>query len=433
MKHDDDSERYLCARRGDMLCCPFQCDRCWFVNIKKREPLPKDSFVDARLLKYLRRANLDIMWSKESSTVKSTLEGTLKNFRRANELGLQPLATPRGPWPVMDDQGMQLALQILRQSQEKGRHDESYQQFDSIRRLRSAAFTEYESSALGNLRGGTWTGDSGKAMRTSTCPTLSLLFEKFMKGLEKRMGKLVKRDKALDVRILIVILRNYSNELLDTRTSGARKRFVTIVMAYLCVTFSGGLCGGEGFLLEASSLCELIDEGKNHPELPHVLAPLLGRFKNEVGECKILFALASRTASGIPNRQCLERLARVLTTEGKHRRLGPAICDPKGRCITRAGMNNEFHRALEKVQIEKPDLIASDLQVKEIYNIHRSLRRGATSRATAAGVSESDINFNNRWGNTQRIRGRHVNFKMSELYVDLKLAVQTYLRFSSSL
>ncbi len=143
VKHNGDSELYLCSRRGDMLCCPFQCDRCWIVNIKKQEPLTKGSC----LSKYLRQANLDIMWSKESSTVKSTLEGTLKIFWKAAELGLQPLATPRGPWPMRDDQGMQLSLQILRQLQEKGQHDESYQQFDSIRRLRSAMFTEYESFA----------------------------------------------------------------------------------------------------------------------------------------------------------------------------------------------------------------------------------------------------------------------------------------------
>ncbi len=82
---------------------------------------------------------------------------------------------------------------------------------------------------------------------------------------------------------------------------------------------------------------------------------------------------------------------------------------------------------------KKTDLISSDLQVKEIYNIYRSLRRGATSRATVAGVSQSDINFNNRGGSIQRIRGWHINFKMSELYVDSKLAMQTCLHFSSSL
>ncbi len=401
------------------------------MNLKQEEP--SKSFGDQRLLKYIRRANLDVMWSRESSTVKNNFEGVMKNFRRAADLGLRPLSTPRGPWPVYDTVGMQICLQILRQSQESGRHDGTYQQFDSIRRLRSAAFIEHSSGVLGSRYGASFTGNGGKAVRISTCPTLSFFFEKFMKGLEKRMGRLVKRDKALDVKILMAILRGYELELEDARTSRARKRFITVVMAYMCVTFSGGMRGGEGFLLEASSLCELIEEGKSDRDTPHVLAPLLGKFKNETGECKMLFALASLTASKIPNRRCLERLSRILTAEGRHLTLGPAICDADGTCITRTRMNTEFHRALERVQNKDSDLIAPDIPVKEIYNIHRSFRRGATSRATAKGVSEADINFNNRWGNAQRIRGRHLKFRMSELYVDIKLAMQTYLRFSSSL
>ncbi len=431
VKQNDDSERYLCARKGEMLSCPFQCDRCWFINLKQEEP--SKSFSDKRLLKYIRRANLDVMWSRESSTVKNNFEGVMKNFRRATDLGLKPLATPRGPWPVCDLLGMQICLQILRQSQESGRHDGSYQQFDSIRRLRSAAFNEYSSGVMGLRYGASFTGNGGKAVRISSCPTLSWFFEKFMKGLEKRMGRLVKRDKALDVKILMAIMTGYERELEDPGTSRTRKRFITAVMAYMCVTYSGGLRGGEGFLLEASALCELIEEGRSNVDTPHVLAPLLGKFKNEVGECKMLFALASTTESRIPNRRSLERLSRVLTAEGRHLFLGPAICDSDGICITRTRMNSEFHRALERVQNKDPELIAPDINVKEIYNIHRSFRRGATSRATAKGVSEADINFNNRWGNAQRIRGRHLKFKMSELYVDIKLAVQTYLRFSSSL
>ena len=34
-----DQVRFTCARTGDMLSAPFQCDICWFVNIQKREPV----------------------------------------------------------------------------------------------------------------------------------------------------------------------------------------------------------------------------------------------------------------------------------------------------------------------------------------------------------------------------------------------------------
>jgi len=31
-----DQAGFMCARPGDMLSAPFQCDICWFVNIQKR-------------------------------------------------------------------------------------------------------------------------------------------------------------------------------------------------------------------------------------------------------------------------------------------------------------------------------------------------------------------------------------------------------------
>ena len=37
-KKRKDEARFLDARNGDMLCSPFQCDTCWFINLTKREP-----------------------------------------------------------------------------------------------------------------------------------------------------------------------------------------------------------------------------------------------------------------------------------------------------------------------------------------------------------------------------------------------------------
>ena len=42
-----------------MLCAPFQCDFCWFVNLKDRE-VDTESLSDRRLLGYIRRVNLHI-------------------------------------------------------------------------------------------------------------------------------------------------------------------------------------------------------------------------------------------------------------------------------------------------------------------------------------------------------------------------------------
>ena len=58
---------------------------------------------------------------------------------------MAPIATARGPWPIADNQGFQVALEMIKQSQFPGRNSETYQQFDSIRKLRGASFNEHES------------------------------------------------------------------------------------------------------------------------------------------------------------------------------------------------------------------------------------------------------------------------------------------------
>ena len=69
--------------------------------------------------------------------------------------------------------------------------------------------------------------------------------------------------------------------------------------AAFVILFGGALRGGEVLLLEASELCKRVQAGKNHRSAPHVLVPLMGRFKGENGERNVLLALSSVTDNGI--------------------------------------------------------------------------------------------------------------------------------------
>ena len=60
-----------------------------------------------------------------------------------------------------------------------------------------------------------------------------------------------------------------------------------------------------------------------------MVAPLLGRFKNEIGERYHLVLLALVTQSGIQMRYWLEKLVEVRFQEGRIR--GPALCDEQGK------------------------------------------------------------------------------------------------------
>jgi hypothetical protein len=113
--------------------------------------------------------------------------------------------------------------------------------------------------------------------------------------------------------------------------------------------------------------------------------------------------------------------------------LGPAFCDQEGEVLSYQFMNNLFHDELLKVQEAHPELLLPEVEVAETYNLFRSLRRGATSRASALNYSETLINLNNRWRQTQTNKGKGGLKKMSQLYVDIGLVLEASLKFSASL
>ena len=86
---------------------------------------------------------MDVFWCREPSTVAATYRNLLKGKRMSEDLGLSPVHIAVGPWPVHDTCGFQIAIEILRASQQPGRKDREYTQFASIRRLRSGYINAY--------------------------------------------------------------------------------------------------------------------------------------------------------------------------------------------------------------------------------------------------------------------------------------------------
>ena len=51
----------------------YECDLCSFRNVARQDPIP-DNFVDHHTMVCIRRANLDAMWSHETSTVEANVK-----------------------------------------------------------------------------------------------------------------------------------------------------------------------------------------------------------------------------------------------------------------------------------------------------------------------------------------------------------------------
>lgn len=114
------STRYVQARNGDNLLTPFQCDTCHFRNLMGRNP--ENSLAqDLRILKCIRRANLDSLWSSEPRTVSRTLAECQRGLNIASSLGFgNKLFRPMGPFPLDDAFGMGAAIVILQVSLNPG-------------------------------------------------------------------------------------------------------------------------------------------------------------------------------------------------------------------------------------------------------------------------------------------------------------------------
>jgi hypothetical protein len=126
-----------------------------------------------------------------------------------------------------------------------------------------------------------WIDDKGLTKRQSIVAAQSEWFERFAQGCRKRMGAIYKPDLAVTSAVMVSYL-----ELIQERINQAMEQvdihLWTLVGAYSALCFCALLRGNEGFLLDLHGLRTYIAERKEEVcAKPHVVAPLLGHFKNE--------------------------------------------------------------------------------------------------------------------------------------------------------
>jgi hypothetical protein len=200
-----------------MLCAPFQCDICWFINLKGRTP-DVQCAQDRLNLALIQRVNLDVFWEKEPSTVEGIFWVFQKACEDATHLGLTPaFMVDKGAWPLADNVGFGEAMLMLWQSLQRNRSTKNLVQFDTIRKLWSMS---------ANL---------------TRCTTNSVLFTKFIKGCEKRMGRNIKQDVALSVDILLQVLKQLQDELQSSARNLVRAREIVLLGSALVIGFCDAL------------------------------------------------------------------------------------------------------------------------------------------------------------------------------------------------
>jgi hypothetical protein len=332
-----------------------------------------------------------------------------------------------GPFPHDYDSSIHSAIGTLWQSQQSGRH-KAKQKYSSVCKVRSLHTNLHNASAKAVSSSLIWRSDKG-CFITTTAPSDREWHVRFMSGLHSRIGDQRKCDAAILIEQMIAIQGFLECEWRDTN----KVFWPSGVLQKRLLFLNWLLWKHARFELPKALLTNLRhslhEETGSHGHRPHAGIFFLGRFKaRSNAEKKILVFLLAITDSGLRPALWLKRLVQLLEDLGILS--GWLFQGPQGKQRSMSSFSEEFYRILFTICDEDPPLFEPTMDIMEDYHLARSLHRGATTRATNAGVSQPDIDWINRW-NTE---GKElINGPMRVIYSDRKQMLETFFRFLQAL
>jgi hypothetical protein len=429
----EDKDRFKYGRAGDGFMTTFQCDVCHFRNLQGRDP-DAGGGKDRLLLRFIRRASLDSLWSRSANTVDGNLAELRKLFGKANLLGIndERMFPAMGPFAVRDDCGMGVAVCSLARSMDPGKN-EQFVQFSTVRRLRSCYSNMWHASLQGGLDS-VAVRDMTKLIQTS-CPTNGAWYERFNLGMHSRMGDMVIQDRALASDVMMELMREFEVDWSKLAPANERKEQEEVLFPALfsILSFLGGLRGEEMPMADLAGMRNHFVSGTQHsdPAKRHVVLALLGRFKGETGEKYHLMPLSVQTESGFRVDVWVGRMIQWYEVQGVNR--GPVFRRVNGKRARGGDYEPGILERLERVQERRPDLIPLEVNLLEEFGVRRSFRRGSNSEALARGVSGPDIDANNRWRVFEKAGGKRPSLQMRQHYADVRIMLDSLLRYSRAL
>ena len=423
-----ESKRFLIGRAGDQLMTPFQCELCHFRNVMLRDPV-LTILADNEILELMRRANLDAFWGRETNTVKNNLRAGLRMEKTMSRLGMPCVNSPMGPFPLKDGFGMQAAVAVLDRSLDEGKHDVNVQ-FETFRRVRFI-LTNIEQATpngLGDVIG----AYERNRMWISRVPTHSFWFSRFMQGIRKRVGQVVKQDWPIPIDTLHAVQNLLEQEWNHTGEDEKRKKQVAEIGVWFIGGFCVGLRGEEMLLIEYAGTKKSIELLTN-PEagLPsHFYFTVTGRTKgNQISGAKFnLPCVGVTSGTGLRPGKWILRLVGALERRGKR---GGRLFERNMRPAKLVEFQEDFFCILEKVQ-ETTNTINKDLDIREAAGILRTIRKGQSAHAMNMEVGESLVHTINRWKQETKDKDNMVGSSMLDRYANLTALKPTLLRYSDA-
>ena len=417
---EEDEQRYKVGCDGAQFLIPFQCDLCIFRSLFKRDPRQGPSDLEA--LEVIRRMNLDIIWSREPSTIAKNLWNINNVIATCEASGFTATLPALGPLPFEDIYGWSVAFTMIIHSTRGGRNAKGYTQFATIRKNRSAFSNLYAISAAGIREVEVISMRSEPAAAITACPTNSIWFLRWASGCETRMGYVEKKNKAISIELFFTLMQNFKKSIKITpQNSWARFRLIS-GMTYSVLSFAGSFRGSETLKLDWSRLVKYLEKGNvvqkgskqkgrlalSADSIPHIIIPLQGRFKGEKGERCHLIPMANTTKTGIPIRAVVE-----LFVEARKARKIDTLCNwsfvnQGGRKMEFREMNEIILEMIEEIKDkdETDKFGLKEITVREDFSINRSFRRGSTAHALNQKIPQLVVEAHNRWRKIERSKGR---------------------------
>ena len=246
--------------KGGHIAVPFQCERCWMVNLEGRLPQEEE---DRVYVQCIRRASLDAFHGPAAATVASHRTGVDRVVRQCELINKTPSFPPRGPMPVADTIGMGVAVEMLHHSiNRSGRvNKQSFISFATMRKGRSIYSTTYKSSPEGVEDSNAFVSGFSNLSLTK-CATQSEWFKLFSKGAERRMGAESNANQPLTIAAIGELLKRLEKRAKLSDRQSDESRILWKVGAAVVVGMVCSLRGPEIFLRSRSSQCEV--EGRKN-------------------------------------------------------------------------------------------------------------------------------------------------------------------------
>lgn len=420
----------MLGRNGDHFIAPFQCETCHFRNLVGRD-IVLSRMEDRLLAITMRRASLDVFWAREPSTVRGTSSGL--NII-SNKLGLVGVPIDRilpdmGPHPLKDSWGMGVAVSLLLRSLDQGVTEDTVQ-WGTVRKLRGAFSNVWQASIEGP-KSTVIQLDTTK-LYVTTCPTNSMWFERFTKGIHKRQGDNIQPDMGISLEQMIALMDMFELEW-KSEPSQDMQAEILFSALFMLSTFLGGLRGEEVPLMDLAGMRKYFGEGVRHKRYPHVPLAMLGRFKHDGQERYHYIPISAQGGSSLEIRPWVERMFKYYEARGI--RSGRVFRNQATGAPAKQGdYEYAILRRLVDIQ-EKGDgsIISKTDDVFHLFGTGRSGRRGGTSEAGNLGIAKDVIDANNRWSAEERAKGRSAGGSMLMHYTEIRISVGKLIRFSHAL